>query len=122
MKRSQGFTLVEIMIVVAIIGLLAAFAIPAFQAARRKSRVMACMNNMRKIEAAKDQWSFVNAGNPTWTDLEGYLRDSPPTCPAGGEYDELDIDAGIYCTVHDWRKQHYGDKKLDFEELKGFEP
>lgn len=54
----KGFTLVEIMIVVAIIGLLAAIAIPSFMRARLTSQMNACINNLRQIEAAKDQYAM----------------------------------------------------------------
>ena len=52
-KSNQGFTLVEIMIVVAIIGLLAAIAIPSFVKSRNTERTNACINNLRLIDAAK---------------------------------------------------------------------
>lgn len=55
MKSRKGFTLVEIMIVVAIIGLLAAIAIPSFMRNRTVTQMNSCINNLRQIEAAKDQ-------------------------------------------------------------------
>ena len=60
MKKS-GFTLVEIMIVVAIIGLLAAIGIPSFQRARANSIAKAKQNNIRIIEAAVEEWAMENA-------------------------------------------------------------
>jgi len=59
-SRKAGFTLVEIMIVVAIIGLLAAIAIPNFVHARTTSQMNACINNLRQIDAAIQQWSLEN--------------------------------------------------------------
>jgi prepilin-type N-terminal cleavage/methylation domain-containing protein len=64
-NRSAGFTLVEIMIVVAIIGLLAAIAIPNFVRARQTAQSNACINNLRQIDNAKQQWALENGGKST---------------------------------------------------------
>ena len=87
----KGFTLVEIMIVVAIIGLLAAIAIPSFMRARTTSQMNACINNLRQVEAGKDQYSLenglTNGATITFAQIgpvspgSGYLK-SWPNCPA----------------------------------------
>jgi prepilin-type N-terminal cleavage/methylation domain-containing protein len=88
-SRKSGFTLVEIMIVVAIIGLLAAIAIPNFVKARQTSQCNACITNLRLIDGAKQQWALEarQAANatPVATDIQPYLGRGAagqlPACP-----------------------------------------
>jgi len=89
-KMKQGFTLVEIMIVVAIIGLLAAIAIPSFMKARTQSQQNACINNLRQIEAGKEQWALASKKDTgvtaVTTEVMAYLKNpsAATNCPAGG--------------------------------------
>ena len=62
-RSNKGFTLVEIMIVVVIIGLLAAMAIPAFQKVRQASQDKAVLNNARQLSAASDQYYLEYGGS-----------------------------------------------------------
>ena len=97
-KSKTGFTLVEIMIVVLIIGILLAIAIPNFVSARESSRAKACVGNLKQIDSATQQWCMdqkKNAANygtgpVITTDLyvsggTGYLR-ATPACPSAGAY------------------------------------
>src|SRR6266436_4929594 len=86
-SNKAGFTLVEIMIVVAIIGLLAAIAIPNFVKARTTSQQNACINNLRQIDGAIQQWALEYKKDPAATlgeaEVTPYLKNSV-ICPSGG--------------------------------------
>ena len=60
LNRKSGFTLVEIMIVVLIIGILMAIAVPNFIRARESSRRSSCIANLKQIDSAKEQWAMDN--------------------------------------------------------------
>jgi prepilin-type N-terminal cleavage/methylation domain-containing protein len=105
--RKSGFTLVEIMIVVAIIGLLAAIAIPNFIKARQSSQRAACVANLRTIDGAKATWALeqhkTGTDVPTEGDLFGptlYVKEKP-SCPAGGTYSINAVDQKPLCSVPD---------------------
>ena len=113
-SRRAGFTLVEIMIVVAIIGLLAAIAIPNFVRARQTAQANACINNLRQIDGAIQQWALENnqpaSATVTSGDLTIYLgRGSAGTalndangtvrCPGGGNYTVSSVNEKPVCSL-----------------------
>ena len=98
----KGFTLVEIMIVVAIIALLAAIAIPSFMKSRTESRKSACINNLRLIDHAKQQLgtstNWPDATPMVMADVLPYLK-SQPVCPAGGNYTVSVLATNPSCSI-----------------------
>ncbi len=76
--RRGGFTLVEIMIVVAIIALLAAIAVPNFLRARKRSQATRVLEDLRMLDSACDQYAIENnktsGMNPNFTDLKAYIK------------------------------------------------
>src|SRR5258705_6942333 len=77
-KNRGGFTLVEIMIVVAIIALLAAIAVPSLLRARKRSQATRILEDLRMIDSAIDQYAIENNKSTgttvVWTDIQGYLK------------------------------------------------
>ena len=103
-KRRSGFTLIEIMIVVLIIAILLAIAIPNFLRARETSRAKSCSANLRQIETAKEQWAMDNKKGAGDTpdlaaDLVGTYIKSTPTCPSGGAYTVGDMSTRPTCDI-----------------------
>jgi len=111
--RKTGFTLIEIMIVVAIIGILATIAIPNFIRARQEAQTNACISNLRCIDNAKQQWALEqrqqDTATPTGGDLQPYLgrtsAGSLPSCPADAaqtfatSYDPQSVGTRPVCLV-----------------------
>jgi prepilin-type N-terminal cleavage/methylation domain-containing protein len=92
-SNTAGFTMMEIMIVVVLIGLLAALAIPGFVRARDTSQRTACIVNLRQIDSAAQTWALENkklSDSPyTLDDIKPYINRNPgflPECPANGTY------------------------------------
>jgi prepilin-type N-terminal cleavage/methylation domain-containing protein len=93
-SRKAGFTLVEIMIVVAIIGLLAAIAIPNFVKSRSTAQMNTCINSLRQIDGAKQQWALEKGQAATVTpgldDISGYI---------GRAGTSAAVSTSVYCPI-----------------------
>lgn len=102
-KKKKGFTLVEIMIVVLIIGILLAIAVPNFVRARETSRTRTCIGNLRQIDSAKEQFAMearlaAGAAVTQANLVPDYLR-SFPACPSGGTYTIATVGTNPSCSV-----------------------
>ena len=91
------------MIVVAFIGLMAVIAIPSFVRARATSQEKTCINNLRQLESAKDQWALENnkadVDNVDLLLLDSYIKGPLPHCPGGGGYEANLVIDPIICTI-----------------------
>ena len=92
--QNKGFTFIELLIIVGIIAIVLSIAIPTFSRITSLSRRTVCINNLRKITAAVEQWSFDN-NIPNGANIsaqqsddvyKNYFRGGKPVCPSGGQY------------------------------------
>ena len=105
LARRRGFTLIEILIVVCIIGIIVGLALPAFMKSRIQARKQVCIENISQLESAKQQWGLENGktdgDTPVQSDLIGdnrYIK-KMPDCPAAGTYDFKPIGTVATCTI-----------------------
>ena len=103
MKRNKrtGFTLVEIMIVVLIIGILLAIAVPNFIKARETSRAKSCVANLKQIDSATEQYLMDNKTTtyPALSALTPNYLKTTPSCPSGGTYTMGTASANPTCSI-----------------------
>ena len=97
-RKDEGFTLVELMVVVLIIGILVAIAIPVFNAASASARKSACISNQRTLDGATEQWVAANPANDKTTGL-GTMANAKAKM---GTTQLADGSTGLY--VKDWDK------------------
>ena len=102
-NKKKGFTLVEIMIVVLIIGILLAIAVPNFVRARETSRTRTCTANLKQIDSAKEQYAMearLAAGAAvTWANITPDYVKAQPVCPSGGTYTLSVVGTDPTCSI-----------------------
>jgi prepilin-type N-terminal cleavage/methylation domain-containing protein len=103
-KKIKGFTLIEVMIAVAIIGILFNIAVPSLVRAREQARAKSCTLNLKRLDSAKQQWAISNKKSGTATPVESelygnnlYIKGVAKTCPAGYTYTIGDINTDPRC-------------------------
>jgi prepilin-type N-terminal cleavage/methylation domain-containing protein len=103
MRGRRGFTVVETMIVVAMIGVIASIAVVSFRKARETSQTNVCLDNLRRIEAAKKHWALANGKVPgdgvIEEEVDTYIKGGAPSCPANGIYTYGAVGTDPTCSV-----------------------
>ncbi len=104
MRRNKAFTLVEIMIVVLIIGILLAIAVPQFVSARENAQEKSCWSNQQKLEAAKHMWIMdtgqTSSSTPAMSDLVPAYIKVEPECPTHATYALGNGSTSVVCPDH----------------------
>jgi prepilin-type N-terminal cleavage/methylation domain-containing protein len=103
-RRPGGFTLLELITAITIMALLAMIAFPTYVHARANSERTACLNNLRQIDEAKQEWGLENnqpgGATPGASDLAPYLRNHLlPSCPSAGVYTIGSLSVSPACNI-----------------------
>ncbi len=110
-KYGRGFSLIELMAVVAIIAIALAIAVPNLFKSTEKSQKIVCMSNLKNISSAMQLYAIENrivsgtslSGDQIETIYDTYLKRGEPKCPGGGEYTlhEVGADPQVTCSLAD---------------------
>jgi prepilin-type N-terminal cleavage/methylation domain-containing protein len=102
-KSRRAFSLIEMMIVLLVITILLAIAVPAYMRVRESSKAKVCKTNLRQLQAAKERWAMDNRKRdsdvPDISDLcPNYVR-RLPVCPSSGRYETGTVGEPVKCSI-----------------------
>lgn len=106
-QRKKAFTLVELLIVIAVLGFIIAIAFPTYSLVRENSQKTICINNLKQIQGAIERWALENGipegRQPDEEAVYNYIRGNAPRCPGGGEYimEPIGSVPAVRCTMED---------------------
>jgi prepilin-type N-terminal cleavage/methylation domain-containing protein len=102
-RLRTGFSLIEVMVVVLIIGILLAVAVPSYINSRTRSTTTVCIRNLAKIDMAKEEWAMANNKSNgdacTMADISPTFVRATPSCPSGGLYTVNPVGTNPACSL-----------------------
>ena len=101
-RHEQGFTLIEVLAVVVVVGIIAAIALPRFLGVKSDAEAKACMGNQASINVQVERYYTVNGSWPAIAAITGstdYFPDGAPTCPSSGTYTLSSTTHRVSCSV-----------------------